>query len=105
MGENLVIVESPAKAKTIEKFLGKGFTVASSFGHIRDLSKKNLGIDIDNGFEPCYEVSADKKIKERVFETLKICGLYPFRNWPVSALSFGQKTTERNAFCHNSSLM
>ena len=61
MGENLVIVESPAKAKTIEKFLGKGFTVASSFGHIRDLSKKNLGIDIDNGFEPCYEVSADKK--------------------------------------------
>lgn len=61
MGENLVIVESPAKAKTIEKFLGKGYTVKSSFGHIRDLSKKNLGIDIENGFEPDYEVSADKK--------------------------------------------
>ncbi|MBE6228981.1 MAG: type I DNA topoisomerase [Bacteroidales bacterium] len=60
MGENLVIVESPAKAKTIEKFLGDGFTVKSSFGHIRDLSKKNLGIDIENGFEPNYEVSEDK---------------------------------------------
>lgn len=61
MGENLVIVESPAKAKTIEKFLGKGFTVKSSFGHIRDLSKKNLGINIEEGFTPDYEVSADKK--------------------------------------------
>ncbi len=62
MGEkNLVIVESPAKAKTIEKFLGKDFTVKSSFGHICDLSKKNLGIDIENGFEPKYEVSSDKK--------------------------------------------
>ena len=61
MGENLVIVESPAKAKKIEKFLGKGFTVKSSFGHIRDLEKKNLGINIDNGFEPNYEVSSDKK--------------------------------------------
>ena len=60
MGANLVIVESPAKAKTIEKFLGDGFTVKSSFGHIRDLSKKNLGIDIENGFEPNYEVSEDK---------------------------------------------
>ena len=60
MGENLVIVESPAKAKTIEKFLGEGFTVKSSFGHIRDLSKKNLGIDIQNGFTPNYEVSEDK---------------------------------------------
>lgn len=61
MGENLVIVESPAKAKTIEKFLGEGFIVKSSFGHIRDLAKKNLGIDIDNGFMPNYEVSDDKK--------------------------------------------
>lgn len=61
MGENLVIVESPAKAKTIEKFLGKEFTVKPSFGHICDLAKKNLGIDIENGFEPKYEVSADKK--------------------------------------------
>lgn len=61
MGENLVIVESPAKAKTIEKFLGKGYTVKSSFGHIRDLSKKNLGINIEDGFTPDYEVSSDKK--------------------------------------------
>lgn len=68
MGENLVIVESPAKAKKIEKFLGKGFTVKSSFGHIRDLEKKNLGINITGGFEPNYEVSSDKKA---VVEELK----------------------------------
>ena len=61
MGENLVIVESPAKAKTIEKFLGKGYTVKSSFGHIRDLKKKGLGIDLEHGFVPQYEISADKK--------------------------------------------
>ena len=61
MGENLVIVESPAKAKTIEKFLGKGYVVKSSFGHIRDLEKKNLGINIDKDFEPVYEISDDKK--------------------------------------------
>ena len=61
MQENLVIVESPAKAKTIEKFLGKEYTVKSSFGHIRDLSKKELGIDISNNFEPHYEIPADKK--------------------------------------------
>lgn len=61
MGENLVIVESPAKAKTIEKILGKDYTVKSSFGHIRDLSKKKLGIDTENGFQPVYEISEDKK--------------------------------------------
>jgi len=61
MEENLVIVESPAKAKTIEKFLGKSFAVLSSFGHIRDLSKKNLGIDLKNKFKPDYIVSEDKK--------------------------------------------
>ncbi len=61
MGENLVIVESPAKAKTIEKILGKDYTVRSSFGHIRDLAKKNLGINIEDGFEPVYEISAEKK--------------------------------------------
>ena len=59
--ENLVIVESPAKAKTIEKILGKDYTVRSSFGHIRDLAKKNLGIDIEHGFLPKYEVSPDKR--------------------------------------------
>lgn len=61
MQENLVIVESPAKAKTIEKFLGKDFVVKSSFGHIRDLSKKDLGIRIGEGFEPVYEIPTDKK--------------------------------------------
>lgn len=60
MIENLVIVESPAKAKTIEKFLGKDFRVVSSFGHIRDLAKKNLGIDIEKGFVPDYEIPKDK---------------------------------------------
>ncbi|PLA75221.1 type I DNA topoisomerase [Hydrogenovibrio sp. SC-1] len=58
---NLVIVESPAKAKTIEKYLGKGFTVRSSYGHIRDIQKKGMGIEIENGFLPNYEISADKK--------------------------------------------
>ena len=61
MVENLVIVESPAKAKTIEKILGKDYTVRSSYGHIRDLAKKNLGIDIEHGFIPQYEVSPEKK--------------------------------------------
>ncbi len=61
MHENLVIVESPAKAKTIEKFLGKGFVVTSSMGHIRDLEKKDFGIDIKNKFKPKYIVSPDKK--------------------------------------------
>ena len=61
MVKNLVIVESPAKAKTIGKFLGPDFTVMSSYGHIRDLRKKNFGIDVDNGFMPEYEVPDDKK--------------------------------------------
>ena len=61
MSENLLIVESPAKAKTIEKILGAGFTVKSCFGHIRDLSKKNNGVDVENGFTPTYEVPEDKK--------------------------------------------
>lgn len=61
MHKNLVIVESPAKAKTIEKYLGKDFVVKSSFGHIRDLPKKGLSIDKDNNFEPFYEIPADKK--------------------------------------------
>ncbi|MDR0745303.1 MAG: type I DNA topoisomerase [Mediterranea sp.] len=61
MQKNLVIVESPAKAKTIEKFLGKDFKVLSSYGHIRDLKKKNFSIDIDNHFAPSYEIPSDKK--------------------------------------------
>jgi DNA topoisomerase-1 len=61
MEENLVIVESPAKAETIKRFLGKDFLVKSSFGHIRDLAKKNFGIDVEKDFKPNYEVSPDKK--------------------------------------------
>jgi len=61
MAKNLVIVESPAKAKTIEKFLGKDFIVESSFGHISDLPSKELGVDVEGDFKPKYEVSRDKK--------------------------------------------
>ena len=61
MLKNLVIVESPAKAKTIEKFLGKEYKVMSSYGHIRDLRKKNFSIDVENNFEPIYEIPDDKK--------------------------------------------
>ena len=61
MEENLVIVESPAKAKTIEKILGKDFLVKSSFGHIRDLEKKDFGVDINNQYQPNYIISDDKK--------------------------------------------
>ena len=61
MAQNLVIVESPAKAKTIEKYLGSAFTVRSSFGHIRDLPERGIGIDVEKDFAPEYEVSEDKK--------------------------------------------
>lgn len=61
MQKNLVIVESPAKAKTIEKFLGKDFKVLSSYGHIRDLKKKEFSIDVENDFKPDYEIPADKR--------------------------------------------
>lgn len=61
MGKNLVIVESPAKAKTIEGYLGKDFEVKSSYGHVRDLPKDDSAIDIENGFAPTYEISKDKK--------------------------------------------
>lgn len=61
MQNNLVIVESPAKAKTIEKFLGTGFKVLSSYGHIRDLKQKAFSIDVDNDFHPIYEIPQDKK--------------------------------------------
>ncbi|BES61020.1 MULTISPECIES: type I DNA topoisomerase [Dysgonomonas] len=61
MQKNLVIVESPAKAKTIEKFLGKDYKVMSSYGHIRDLKKKDLGVDLAHNYKPLYEIPADKK--------------------------------------------
>ncbi len=60
MAKNLVIVESPAKAKTIQKFLGSEYKVMSSFGHIRDLHKKDFSIDVENGFKPLYEIPEDK---------------------------------------------
>jgi len=61
MSKNLVIVESPAKAKTIEKFLGSDYTVVASMGHIRDLPTKSLGINIEAGFMPEYEITTAKK--------------------------------------------
>ena len=61
MPKNLVIVESPAKAKTIERFLGKEFQVESSFGHIADLPSKELGVDVENDFKPKYTVDKEKK--------------------------------------------
>jgi DNA topoisomerase I, bacterial len=70
MESHLLIVESPAKAKTIEKFLGKDFKVKSSFGHIRDLAKKNLGIHMENGFVPEYEIDSSKTALVSELKTL-----------------------------------
>ena len=73
MQKNLVIVESPAKAKTIEKFLGSDYKVLSSYGHIRDLKKKEFSIDVENGYRPTYEIPEDKKklVKELKSEAKK----------------------------------
>ena len=60
-GKSLVVVESPAKARTIKKYLGAGFTVKASVGHVMDLPKSKLGVDVENGFEPEYVVLRDKK--------------------------------------------
>ena len=68
MSKNLVIVESPAKAKTIEKYLGSDFKVASSYGHISDLPSKELGVDVDNDFKPKYIISKDKRIGQSHME-------------------------------------
>ncbi len=68
MGRSLVIVESPAKAKTINKYLGRNYAVRASLGHVKDLPKKVLGIDVDNNFEPTYEVIAGK---EKVLKELR----------------------------------
>ncbi|NCO04719.1 MAG: type I DNA topoisomerase [Candidatus Magasanikbacteria bacterium] len=75
MSKTLVIVESPTKAKTISKFLGKDFLVESSFGHIRDLPKSTMGIDIEGGtFEPTYEISAEKKKQvKKLKDAMKTC--------------------------------
>ena len=68
MSKGLVIVESPAKAKTIQKYLGKGFTVDASFGHVKDLPKSSLGVDLENDFETEYVVIPGK---EKVLAKLK----------------------------------
>src|SRR5690606_29691315 len=70
MAKNLVIVESPAKAKTIEKFLGKEYQVESSFGHISDLPSSEMGVDIKNNFKPKYIVSPDKKAVVKILKEL-----------------------------------
>ena len=70
MSKNLVIVESPAKAKTIERFLGKDFVVESSFGHIADLPSKELGVNVDGDFKPVYSVSTDKKAVVKKLKSL-----------------------------------
>ena len=61
MAKALVVVESPAKAKTINKYLGKNYKVIASMGHVRDLPKSKLGVDVDDGFEPSYEIIASRK--------------------------------------------
>jgi len=72
MSKNLVIVESPAKAKTIEKYLGKDFKVLSSVGHIRDLEKSEKAVDIENGFKPNYIIPSDKaKVVKQLREAVK----------------------------------
>ena len=68
MPKSLVIVESPSKAKTINKYLGKSYTVLASVGHIKDLPKKGLGVDVENDFKPTYEVMPGK---EKVVKQLK----------------------------------
>jgi DNA topoisomerase-1 len=74
MSKNLVIVESPAKAKTIEKYLGSEFKVSSSYGHISDLPKKEIGIDFENNFKPKYIISSDKKdIVRQLKKQASIC--------------------------------
>ncbi len=70
MSKNLVIVESPAKAKTIEKYLGKDYVVESSFGHIADLPSKELGVNVDGDFKPNYIVSTDKKAVVKKLKSL-----------------------------------
>lgn len=81
MASNLLIVESPAKSKTIGKFLGKDFQVLSSYGHIRDLKTKGMGVDIDNNFEPQYEVSEDK---EKIVHELKSAAKKADKVWLAS---------------------
>lgn len=81
--KDLVIVESPAKAKTIEKYLGSGYKVTASMGHLRDLPKSKMGVDIENGFEPQYIPVRDKK--ELIAELKKEAKRAPV--WSISPLT------------------
>src|SRR5216683_6567957 len=78
MANSLVIVESPAKAKTINKYLGKQYIVKASLGHVKDLPKRDLAVDVDNGFEPRYEVIDGKKklIHELKAASKKVDSIY-----------------------------
>src|SRR6185369_13283207 len=110
MAKNLLIVESPAKAKTIEGILGKDFKVKSCYGHIRDLEKSDMGIDINNNFQPTYIVPADK---EKVVKELKSIAKKSEEVWLASdedregesiswhlseVLGLDRKTTKRIVF-------
>ncbi len=110
MAKNLVIVESPAKARTIERYLGKDYTVKSSFGHIRDLPKKGLNVDIEHNFKPTYQISSDKK---KIVSELKQAASKADTVWLASdedregeaiawhlseALKLDEKSTKRIAF-------
>lgn len=107
--KNLVIVESPAKAKTIARFLGSDYEVKSSFGHVRDLPKKSTGVDVANNFEPTYEISPDKqKVVAELKRAAKGATVWLASDedregeaiaWHVSvALGLDSKTTKRIAF-------
>jgi DNA topoisomerase-1 len=82
MPKNLVIVESPAKAKTIQKYLGKDFQVESCYGHIADLPSKELGVDVDNNFKPNYKVTADKKaVVKKLSDLAKTTNINMVPSW------------------------
>src|SRR5260221_11478200 len=78
MAKSLVVVESPAKAKTINKYLGKDYKVMASMGHVRDLPKSKLGVDVDEDFEPTYEVIASRKkvLKQLKYEAKKATTIF-----------------------------
>ena len=97
MAKNLVIVESPAKAKTIGKYLGKDFTVKASLGHVKDLPKKNLSVDVDNDFTPVYEVIEGKK---KLIAELKAAAKGPTTSiWRLTLTAKGKRsaTTSRKS--------
>ena len=109
MTKNLVIVESPAKSKTIEKFLGRSYTVRASMGHLRDLPKSIFGVDIENGFEPKYinirgkgelikELKAAAKKADKVARARQSAGIWPiFWGWTRKATAALSSTKLRRA--------